>query len=213
MKRTKRFLALVMIMILSLSLVGCGDDSADLYGTWEKTYDVTEAMMDGAGDEYADFNEKIELKMVLEFNEDGSYALHADEEVTEANFTQWIEALAAYEAEVVYSTYEEQGFSREEVDEQAQQQYGCTMEEYMLEAAKESFDVDTLMSNLESEGVFEAKGGKLYMGDTEILANQYDLYTLEGDTLTINAASEEIEAEAAEVPGFEYPWVFTKVAE
>lgn len=213
MKRTKRFLALVMMMILSLSLVGCGDDSADLYGTWERTFNITETMMDGAGDEYADFNEQIELKMILEFKEDGSYAMYADEATTEDNFNQWVDALAAYETELIYSTYEEQGFSREEIDEQAQQQYGSTMEEYVLETEKENFDIDEIMSSLSSEGVFEAKNGKLYMADTEILPNQYDLYTLEGDTLTINAATEEIEAEAAEVPGFEYPWVFTKAAE
>lgn len=213
MKKTKRFLALVMMMILSLSLVGCGDDSADLYGTWEKTFNITETVMDGAGDEYADFNEQIELKMILEFKEDGSYSMYADEATTEDNFNQWVDALAAYETELIYSTYEEQGFSREEVDEQAQQQYGSTMEEYVLETEKESFDIDEIMSSLADEGVFEAKNGKLYLADTEILPNQYDLYTLEGDTLTINAATEEIEAEAAETPGFEYPWVFTKVAE
>lgn len=213
MKKTKRFLALIMMMILSLSLVGCGDDSADLYGKWERNFDITQAMMEGAGDEYADFNEQIELKVILEFKEDGSYSMYADEETTTANFDQWVNALAAYETEMIYSSYEEQGYTRAEVDEQAQQQYGSTMEEYVLETEKENFDVETLMSSLGSVGVYEAKNGKLYMADTEILPNQYDLYTLEGDTLTIEAATEEIEAEAAEVPGFEYPWIFTKVAE
>ena len=137
--------------------------------------------------------------------------MYLEEESAKANFEQWLDALVDYETEMVYAAYEEQGFSREEVDEQAQQQYGCSMRDYILEDRQGVFDIDGFIAEIDTSGVYQAKGDKLYLGDEEISPTTYDLFTLEGDTLTLNAATEEIAEEAALVPGFEYPYVFTKV--
>lgn len=211
MKKLSKLSALIMVMILAFSLVGCGDNSDKVLGTWETSFDLSEAMLDGTGDEYADFSAEFVVNMRLAFEEGGTYRMYLEEESTKANFEQWLDALVDYETEMVYAAYEEQGFSREEVDEQAQQQYGMSMKEYILEDRQNVFDIDGFIAEIDTSGVYQAKGDKLYLGEEEISPTTYDLFTVEGDTLTLNAATEEIAEEAALVPGFEYPYVFTKV--
>ena len=211
MKKLSKLSALIMVMLLAFSLVGCGDNSDKVLGTWETSFDLADAMLDGTGDEYADFDAEFIVNMRLAFEEGGTYRMYLEEESAKANFEQWLDALVDYETEMVYAAYEEQGFSREEVDEQAQQQYGCSMRDYILEDRQGVFDIDGFIAEIDTSGVYQAKGDKLYLGDEEISPTTYDLFTLEGDTLTLNAATGEIAEEAALVPGFEYPYVFTKV--
>lgn len=206
---------MIIMLALSLSLFGCGNDTEKFYGPWVIKIDVSQALLADLGDSYDDFQEPFEVKMILEFHEDGSYAMFPEQETATENFEQWIESLAAYETEVLYSSYEEQGVSRDQVDEQIQQQFGCSMDVYILEARKESFALDEFMDGLSTEGVYEVKGGKLYMGETEIVSDRYDLYTFENNDLTLilNAATDEIAEKAALVPGFEYPYVFSRLAD
>lgn len=211
MKKLSKLSALIMVMILAFSLVGCGDNSDEVLGTWETSFDLSEAMLDGTGDDYADFNAQFVVNMRMQFSEGGTYRMYLEEESTKANFEQWLDALVDYETEMVYAAYEEQGFSRAEVDEQAQQQYGSSLRDYIMEDRQDVFDIDGFIAEIDTSGVYQAKGNKLYLGEEEISPNTYDLYTLEGDTLTLDAATEEIAAEAALVPGFEYPYVFKKV--
>lgn len=214
MKKFSKLSALIMVMILALSLVGCGDNSDQVLGTWELSVDFADAMADGVGVDSADFNAEFMVNIRYQFNDDGTYRTYVEEESVKANYEQWLNELVDYESDELYSTYEGQGFSREEVDEQAQQQYGCSLRDYVMEQRQDVFDIDALITNMESDGVYKAKGNKLYMGETSTSPNRYDLFTVEGDTLTLDAATEEIAEKAAEsaiVPGFEYPYVFKKV--
>lgn len=211
MKKLSKLSALIMVMVLAFSLVGCGDNSDQVLGIWETSFDLAEAMLDGTGDEYADFDAEFVVNMRMQFKEDGTYRMYLDEESSKANFEQWLEALVDYETEMVYAAYDEQGYSRDEVDEMSQQQYGCSMRDYIMEDRQDVFDIDGFIAEVDTSGVFQAKGDKLYLGEEEISPTTFDLFTVEGDTLTLNAATEEIAEEAALVPGFEYPYVFTKV--
>ena len=74
------------MVVLSVSLCGCGDASKKLYGTWETTIDYSSAMEEVMGFEYEDFHHSFEIKMLLEFNEDGTYCLYADEEIAKETF-------------------------------------------------------------------------------------------------------------------------------
>lgn len=211
MKKLSKLAALIMVMLLAFSLVGCGDNSSQVLGTWETSFDLSEAMLDGTGDDYADFNAEFMVNMRIQFEEGGTYRMYLEEESTKANFEQWLEALVDFETDMVYATYEEQGYSREEVDEQAQQSYGCSLRDYVMESRQDAFDVDAFIASIDTSGVYKAKGNKLHMGEKEISANTYDLFKVEGDTLTLDAATEEIAAQESLVPGFGYPYVFKKV--
>lgn len=215
MKKLSKLLALIMVMTLAFSLVGCGDTSDQVLGTWELSYDLSSelsaALLERAGDDYADFNAELMINMRLQFNDDGTYRMYWEEESTKANYEQWLNELVDYDTDMLYTTYEGQGFSREEVDEQAQEQYGCSLRDYVMEQRQDAFDIDAFIASGDSNGVYKAKGNKLYMGETETSPNTYELFTVEGDTLTLDAATEEIAEQSSLNPGFEYPIVFKKV--
>lgn len=201
-----------MMMVLAISLCGCGDTSKKLYGTWETTLDYASVLEEELGSGYEDFHEPFELKLMVEFKEDGTYSMYADEEYAIETVDQWVQALAAYDTEVAYNEYEGSGMSREEVDEAFQQQFGCSLEEYVLEAYQDTFDVDELVSEMYTEGVYQAKGNKLYMDEVEVSPDTYDIFTVEGDTLTIDIPEGAEVDEDEMIEGIDYPLTFTKVA-
>lgn len=213
MKKGKRIFAMLMMMVLAFSLCACGDTSKELIGTWETVLDYSTVMKDEMGSDYEDMDVTFDLKMVLEFHEDGTYSMYADEEYAAQTVDKFVEDLIAYDTEATYAQYEESGMSREEVDEAMQQQYGCTLAEYVEEVYSSSFDADELVSDMHSDGVYEAKGDKLFMDEVEVSPNVYDVFTIEGDTLTVDIP-EGAEVDADEmVEGIDYPLTFTKVVE
>ncbi len=213
MKKCKRIFAMLMMMVLAFSLCACGDTSKELIGTWETVLDYSSVMKSEMGSDYEDMDVAFDLKMVLEFHEDGTYSMYADEEYAKTTVDNFVEALIAYDTEATYADYEESGMSREEVDEAMQQQYGYTLEEYVREVYSSSFDADDLISDMRADGVFEAKGDKLFMDETEVSPNVYDVFSIEGDTLTVDIP-EGAEVDPDEmIEGIDYPLTFTKVVE
>lgn len=210
MKKTTKILSLVMIMILSLSLVGCGKNTAEqLYGTWSTTFDLSGMIESELGSDFEGFHEEFDITLMMDFNEDGTFKMYADEEALSSTFNTYIESLASFGTDMMYTELEGSGMSREEIDAAFQEQYGMGIEEYMLSELQASVDMDVLVGDIETTGVYEAKGNKLYMDETAVSSNVYDLFTVEGDVLTIDAAGEVDSAEIIE--GFDYPYTFNKV--
>lgn len=206
LKKGKRILALLLIMVLAVSLCGCGNTAKKLYGTWETTIDYSYAIEEGLGSEFEDFHHDFDIKMMFEFKEDGTYSMYADEESTQETYDNWINALVPYLAEMMYEECKESGMSREDVDTVVQEQYGCSVEEYMLEEIKSEVDIDEYISQMKSDGVFKAKGDKLYLDE-----DGYDVFTVENDTLTIDIPEGAVVEDDEMIEGIEYPLVFTKV--
>lgn len=213
MKRTKRFLALVMVMLLALSLCGCGNTAKKLYGTWETSFDLSGIIEEEMGDEFEGFHEEFEITLLLEFNEDGTFKMYADEEKMSDTLDTYLESLSSFGADMIYEQLEETGMTREQVDEYIEEQFGMSVQEYMLDELHNSIEVGDLAVEVETEGVYEAKGKKLYMDEYEVAPNAYDIFSVEDDTLTIDAATEEIAEDAELIEGFSYPYVFKRVAE
>ena len=109
----------------------------------------------------------------------------------------------------MYQEFEDSGYSRDEIDSMFSEQYGMGIEEYMLSELQSSVNINDLVGDIETTGVYEAKGNKLYMDEVEVSSNVYDLFTVEGDKLTIDAAGDVDSEEIIE--GFDYPYVFNKV--
>ncbi|MBP3421539.1 MAG: hypothetical protein J6K37_04645 [Lachnospiraceae bacterium] len=210
MKKMKKLLAVLMIMVLAMSLCGCGNTAEKLYGSWEMTVDLS-SEIESELDE-PDFHAAWDVKMILQFNEDGTIEMYADEEFTTESLNGWLDAYIDYTVEQQYAEYEEMGKSREEVDQAFMDQYGMGMKEMLEEAMAESVSVEDVVAELYVSGVWEAKGDKLYLDEDEVQANAYNNFTVEGDTLTITIP-EGAEVDASDMmEGMEYPLVFTKVA-
>lgn len=210
MKKMRKILSLVMIMVLVLSLTGCGSNTASqLYGTWAATFDLSGMIEDELGSDFDGFHEDFDITLMLDFNEDGTFRMYADEEALRDTFNTYIESLASFGTNVMYEQLEGNGYTRDEIDSMVEEQYGMGVEEYMLSQLQSSVNIDDLIGDMETTGVYKAKGNKLYMDEVAVSSNMYDLFTVEGDTLTIDAAGEVDSEEIIE--GFDYPYVFNKV--
>ncbi len=211
MKKIKKLLAVVMIMVLAMSLCGCSNSAEQLYGSWEMTVDFSKEVEAELGE--PDFHEELNVKLIVQYNEDGTFEMYADEAFTTDSMNAWLDAFIEYYVEKTYVEYEEMGMSREEVDQAMMDQYGMGMQEMMEDAMADSVSVEDVVADLQTSGVWEAKGDKLYMDEVEVQANAYDNFTVEGDTLTLTIP-EGADVDAADMmEGMEYPLVFTRVAE
>lgn len=214
MKKTKKILSLILLMIFAISLVGCGkkDTSDQLIGTWSLTFDYSKALENELGSEFAGFHEDFDLTVCITFNDDGTFAMYVDEEALAPALQNYLESLADFTAEETYAEFEATGMSRAEVDETAQQQFGMSIYDYMLDQLTSTITVEDVAGEIYTSGVFEAKGDELHMDEYAVQDNIYDIFTVQGDTLTLNPP-EGAEVESTGIEGFDYPYVFTRVAE
>lgn len=213
--RVKKAAAWMLVLVMALGLLGCGgkDTAKDLYGTWELSYDMGQMISDELGDDYADFNAPLEIKLKFDFNEDGTYKMYVDEAAFSESWDTWKSAFITYMVDMIYAEIEAGGVDRATADEMIQQQYGCTAEEYISQMADESFDVDAMLAEIETSSKYEVKGQKLYLANEgeDIQANMYDHFEVKDDTLTLSLVDESQDAEV--LPGLSYPLKFTRSAQ
>ena len=88
-----------------------------------------------------------------------------------------------------------------------------TLTEYLNEALESELDVDAMVeeatSEIETYGVYETEGDKLYMSEYYIDYSTYDLFTISGNTLTISLPDGG--TFESDIPGVEYPFTLTRV--
>ena len=207
--------AWMLVFVLALGMLGCGgeDSAKKLYGTWEFGYDMGGMLSDELGAQYADFESPLEIKLLFDFNEDGTYRMYVDEEAFQGSWDNWKGAFISYMVDELYQEIEATGVDRSTADQRIQEAYGCTAEEYITQLADEAFDVDAMFAEIETNSKYEVKGEKLYLAEegAEIESNRYDYFEVEGDTLTISLVDDSQDAEI--LPGLSYPLVLTKRAE
>jgi len=193
------------------SLVGCGksDTGKALYGTWSMDVDLSQELNRQMGDDFAGFDGKLVITMKFDFNEDGSFKMYVDSDALKESFATWLDSFATFSLDVMYAQFEDMGLSREEADELVQSQYNCTMEEYIRDTMESSVNVDAMAAEMKMEGIWEAKGDKLYMSeDDEIDVNRFDIFSVSGDTLTLNLP--EGAEDESDIPGLQYPYTLHK---
>lgn len=230
----KKLLSLLFTMGLVLSLIGCGSKEPDILGTYDTTINLKELLVEevngqlemdtetSLGDYMSDFN----MLVVSEFSEDGTYKQYVDMEKFEASYTQLKSELTLYMndmlAEVLVMSLTDSGLeveSMEDVenmlgmtyDEIIEMSLGMSLEEFVDFAMDESVDLDAMAEEATSEGKYKAEDGKLYMSDsldTEIDESAYEVYTLEGNVVTL---TEGVNIETNEY--FDYPLEMVKRAE
>ena len=212
MKKVSKLLSmlLVLVLVLALSLCGCGDKSKSVQGTWGFDFDMGETIVSDMESEFSDFESVLEIKLLFDFNKDGTFKVYVQEDSFVNNLDKWIKDFAVYNVEAMYVTLADMGFSKEESDAMMEEQFGGPMEDYMIQALSEEIDAHELIAKMEYIGVYEASGNKLYMNEGSVIdKTQYDLFEVSGDKLTFNLP-EGADNESL-IPGMEYPLVLTKL--
>ena len=211
MKRISKIVTMLLACIMLFSLVGCGksDTGKARYSTWSMDVDLSQELNRQMGDDFAGFDGKLVITMKFDFNEDGSFKMYVDSDALKESFATWLDSFATFSLDVMYAQFEDMGLSREEADELVQSQYNCTMEEYIRDTMESSVNVDAMAAEMKMEGIWEAKGDKLYMSeDDEIDVNRFDIFSVSGDTLTLNLP--EGAEDESDIPGLQYPYTLHK---
>ena len=181
-----------------------------LYGTWSMDVDISEVLNQEMGDEFAGFDGKLVVTLKFDFNEDGTFKMYADSDALKESFAGWMDSFVAFSVNIMYEEFEEMGLSKEEADELVQSAYSCTMEEYIRLVMESSLDIDAMVAQMETKGIWETKGDKLYMSDgSEIDVNRFDIFEVSGDTLTLSLP--EGATDDSNIPGLSYPYSLHKV--
>ncbi|MBD5461221.1 MAG: hypothetical protein HDR26_09830 [Lachnospiraceae bacterium] len=207
MKKVRKLVVSLLALVMVLSMCGCGGKSGgDVVGTWSLEYDLSNALAGEMGEEYADFNSTLMMKMMFEFNEDGTFRIYTEEDSFVANFEKWVEEFVAFSVDSMYdSLKEESGLEKEDADAMFEQVYGMGIEAFLREYIASELDAKSLAQEMSTSGKYETSGDKLYMaeGSESIDKNSYDVFTVNGDVMKLElpagAANEEI------VPGLSYP--------
>lgn len=210
MKR-KIAMLLCLVIVLSVGLLGCSGGSDPLVGTWNGTMDLAE-LLNSALAADAEFGEYLQVSSFalaynLVFEEDGTYSMTIDD----AALDQEMERVKGDLESGLYAYLDdliaEEGLTL--TSDELLNMSGVSMEELMDAALSEEM-IDQLLGDLNMEGNFKAEDGKLFLSsglDSSVDENVYDLYTLDGDTLTIDAGTASSENEMSQ---YVYPMVFTK---
>lgn len=213
MKKLKKIAALLLACSLVLAFAACGKSGPDATGTWSLKMDLSQAMKEELGSEFAGFEAPFVFTIYLDLNKDGSYKMYVDEKETEQDMDTFMSAFADFFTEYLYSAMEAQGVDRTTAQTALEAQFGMSVKDYAFQTIKESMDIASLTESLVQEGVYEVKGGKLYMGETKINKQVYDLVTIEGDKMTLNLATDAAASPFMNesIPGVSYPFELTKI--
>lgn len=212
----KKRIAMILCLVMALSVVlcGCGSEKDALIGSWTGTMNLAEAvnagMVEGMGADAADMAEYLTIEeltvtMTMTFNEDDTYSLVVDEAALDEamrgmmdeiadGMVEYFEAMLAAEG-LDMSVEELLAYSGMSLDSLAEEMYNAVATEDMF-------------ADLNSEGNFKVADGKLYLSDGLDYAVDeavYEMYTIEGSTLTIDKGTAEDAYE-----DYIYPMVFTK---
>ncbi len=213
MKKLKKLAAVMLAFVMVLAFAACGKSDPNAVGTWSLKMDLSAAMKEEMGSEFADFNAPFVFTVYLDLNKDGSYKMYVDEKETEKDLETFMDALADYFTEYLYSMMEAQGVDRATAQTTLEAQVGMPVKDYALQTIKESINITELTSSMVQEGVYEVKDGKFFMGQNKVDKNVYDLITIDGDKMTLNAAEDATASPFfnGTIPGLSYPFELTKV--
>lgn len=176
-----------------------------IIGMWGIDYDFGDIIAEEMGGEFGDYDASLNVTIVFEFMEDGTFRMYLDEE----GFTA---AYIDYTIEFMYTMLEAEGFDRADADELIESGFDMTMEEYVRMILEEELDVSELLSEVETSGCYATDGDKLFTaeGFNEIdYDGYYDVFMISGDILTIDTP-EGVTGESP-IPGLDYPYVLYRI--
>lgn len=204
-KRIALLLSFVLVLSLALCACGGGEKKETLVGTWNASIDIAEvynAEIAASGDEtMAEYLsvDSFAIPLVMTFNEDGTYSLTVDKEGMDATMNGLIEDMKVGLEKYFNDYFSSMGL---EIDvNEALAASGMSLDS-LVEEMKGEIMTEDMYADMESAGQYKAEDGKLYLTEdveVEPVGGVYNTYTIEGDTLTIDAGTEELEGEMAEL--------------
>ena len=191
----KKFLALLLAVMMVMSLAACGADAdkeltEKIQGSW-----TLELTMNGDMMGVSEFTGEIALPITITFDADGIMTMHMTEE-NKAVFTESLETeMYTFMTDMMYSQFEDMGMTREEADAAVQEYYGQTMEEVIEELMAEvmtELDADELAAEMESSSAYIIKNGKLYTGEStdDLDVMECNEIELSGNTLKLLSSND-----------------------
>lgn len=176
----------------------------------------------------ADYLSDYSVTYVCTFNEDGTFSFTADEASIEASLDRLKSSVSGFTrdlmfaalaytcvemglAESVSTTEELEALLGISLDEAINEALGMSLDEFVAASMDAALTAQTIREELDAQGKYEAKDGKLHMSqgpDEPVFPEIYDLYTVDKDTMTITAGPAGITSGAAQY----YPLVLEKVA-
>lgn len=232
-REMKKIIALLLAFAMVFALAGCGEKEPEILGTYETRFDIHDIlveMIDGEdvfeGLAFADYIGSVELVLVSEFKEDGTYYQSVDktsvenalEEVKAATialcrdmvYLIFVEALAEEGVEIG-SMEELESFMGMSFDEACEEIMGVNLNSYAAELFDSAITVDMLMEDTETEGNYKAENGKIYLSDgldVDYDENCYETYTVEGNVVTIHSG-----VNVDSIDGLSYPFDLVKISD
>ena len=223
MKRTiSALLVLVMLLSCSLSLTGCNSAQKKIIGTWQADINYASAINAGISSvkdadkmaKYIEFDEFM-LKTTFTFFADGTYQVELDS-LSVFNAVHGIrDHVAAGMLQYIKDLIQQQGLS-------------MSVNEYLAKIGLDRFSLgesiitDRALSEMAdslskgSTGLYRVKDGKLYVTtdtNTELTEDNYDTFTIDGDTLTLHECHCQQEAGFENISQTIYPIVLNRVTE
>lgn len=193
MKKARKAISLALALLLAAALLtGCGGNEEEaLIGSWTKDYDISQDILSGMDPslaQYYDFSgTPAHLALDLELSADGTYTMGVKQENLEKlleNIRPVIrDGTLAYAESILAATGLD--MSAEEVFQQSGSSLDELVEEILAEAKN---SLSEMGDELSVSGKWKAKDGKLYTTesmDEELDESSYELYELNGDTLTV----------------------------
>lgn len=206
----KILLAVLCVVSMICLLSGCASEADKLVGNWAAEIDMSDSVNEDLAEEIgeADIFSAYVITMNLSFNEDGTYKMEVDEEKMEETLEILYEEVKAYMIKYLEMLISDQKLNMT-VDEVLKQS-GTNMDTLIAEFGLEDMYKE-MAEEVLAEGIYDAKDGKLFMSegkDSAIDEGEYELYTLDGDMLTITGCYPETEVEDDVM---DYPIVFNKI--
>lgn len=213
MKKLKKISAKLLVFVMVLAFAACGKPKPNAVGTWSMKLDLSTAMKEELGSEFSDFNAPFAFTVYLDLNEDSSYKMYVDEKETEKDVETFISAMAEYFIEYLYSLMEAQGVDRATAQTAMDARFGMPVKDFALQSIKESMDISDLTNSMVQEGIYEVKDGRFFMGPDKINKKIYDLITIDGDKMTLNAAEDAAASPFFNgmIHGLSFPFELTRI--
>ena len=191
-------LLLSFVLVLSLALCACGGSKKEtpttIVGTWKTDIDMTDmlnAEMEAAGMGEFIKLDSFELVLLMTFNEDGTGSMTVDEKALEKS----MEDLADSMSKGMEDYFASMGLNLDELLAAE----GMSMDDFVDEMMAE-FSTEDMTAEFTTEFSYKTDGDKLFLSDdldAEFDEEEYNTYKLKGDTLTLEAGTEELDEDLA----------------
>lgn len=213
MKKLRKLSALMLAFVMVLSFAACGKSESNAVGTWSIKLDLSTAMKEELGSDFANFNAVFGFTVYLDLDKDGGFIMYIDEQETKKDMEAFMGSLADYFVEYLYTAMESQGTDRATAQTLLESQFGMPVKDYAVKMLNDSVDISEMTASMTQKGVYEIKNGKIFMGVDKVDKRVFDLITIDGDKMTIDEAPDaESSAFMDEtIPGLSFPLVLTRV--